>query len=227
MVGCDEASPAAPTPSMPGSEDPVATPPGPSVARPAFKVMTYNVQMANFGAPNVEARKPMIVNIIRSEAADIVGIQELGSTHRSDIQAGLEDLYDFFDGQSRASTELILLRRNVLTAAGEGMVTLSAECGGSLGVTYLEVQSLRGVNFVLFNTHLCFNNPTQHATQLVDTLAARYPGVPAVVVGDLNARDGSDTMNFLLRQGELSMNRGSGPSSSAGTSRNCTPERAR
>ena len=201
MVGCDGANPATPTPL---TQDPVSTPPGPSVGRPAFKVMTYNVQMSNFGAPNVEVRKPMIVDIIRSEAADIVGLQELGSTHRPDIQAGLEDLYDFYDGQSARNAELILLRKNVLTAARPGTVTLSTECGGSLGVTYLEVQSLRGISFVLFNTHLCFNNPAQHAIQLVDTLAARYPGLPAVVVGDLNARQGSDTMNFLLAQGELS-----------------------
>ena len=117
--------------------------------------------------------------------------------------SGLEDLYDFYDGQSARNAELILLRKSVLAAAGQGMVTLSTECGGSLGVTYLEVQSLRGSSFVLFNTHLCFNNPAQHAIQVVDTLAARYPGLPAVVMGDLNARQGSDTMNFLLDQGEL------------------------
>ncbi len=204
MVGCDEASPVAPTPSAPVTEDTVATPPGPSVIRPAFKVMTYNVQMANFGAPNLEARKPMVIDIIRSEAADIIGIQELGSIHRSDIQAGLEDLYDFYDGRSPRNAELILLRKNVLAAAAEGMVTLSTECGGSLGVTYVEVRSLRGVDFVLFNTHLCFNNPAQHVIQVVDTLADLYPGLPAVVVGDLNAREGSETMNFLLERGELS-----------------------
>ena len=84
------------------------------------------------------------------------------------------------------------------------MVTLSTQCGGSLGVTYLEIQSLRSVNFVLFNTHLCFNNPAEHAIQVVDALAARYPGVPAIVLGDLNSREGSDTMNFLLEQGVLS-----------------------
>ena len=49
------------------------------------------------------------------------------------------------------------------------MVTLPTECGGSLGVTYLEVRSLRGVNFVVFNTHLCFNNPAQHAILVVTT----------------------------------------------------------
>ncbi len=201
MVGCDGASPTTPSPA---TQDRVSTPPGPSVTRPAFKVMTYNVQLSNFGAPNVETRKPMIVAIIRSEAADIVGLQELGSTHRPDIQAGLEDLYDFYDGQSARNAELILLRKSVLAAAGQGMVTLPTECGGSLGVTYLEVQSFRGSSFVLFNTHLCFNNPAQHALQVVDTLAARYPGLPAVVMGDLNARQGSDTMNFLLNQGELS-----------------------
>ena len=89
MVGCDGASPTTPSPA---TQDPVSAPPGPSVIRPAFKVMTYNVQLSNFGAPNVEARKPMIVDIIRSEAADIVGLQELGSTHRPDLQASLEDL---------------------------------------------------------------------------------------------------------------------------------------
>ena len=96
--------------------------------------MTYNVQLANFGAPNPASRNPMIIEIIRSEAADIVGLQELGSTHRADIEAGLQDLYDFYDGQSVRNAELILLRKNVLTAAGQGMVTLITECGGSLGV---------------------------------------------------------------------------------------------
>ena len=62
--------------------------------------MTYNVQLLNFGAANAETRKPMIIQIIRSEAPDIVGLQELSSTHRSDIEAGLQDLYDFYDGRS-------------------------------------------------------------------------------------------------------------------------------
>ena len=205
VLGCDGASPAAPTPptTVPATP-PDDSPPGPSVPGPGFKVMTYNVQLANFGAPSPESRKPMIVEIIRSEAPDIVGLQELGSSHRADIEAGLEDLYDFYDGQSVRNAELILLRKNVLAAAGEGMVTLATECGGSLGVTYLEVQSPRGVNLVLFNTHLCFNNPAQHAIQVVDTLAARYPGLPAIVMGDLNSRHGGATMNFLLDQGELS-----------------------
>ena len=198
VLGCDGASPAAPTPVLSLSN------PGDTVARPAFKVMTYNVQLANFGAPNPASRKPMIIEIIRSEAADIIGLQELGSTHRADIEAGLQDLYDFYDGQSVRNAELILLRKNVLAATGQGMVTLTTECGGSLGVTYLEVRSLRGVNFVVFNTHLRFTNPAQHAIQLVDTLAGRYPGLPAIVMGDLNSRQGGDTMNFLLAQGELS-----------------------
>ena len=201
LIGCDGDSPAAPTPA---ASDPVDVPVGASVPRPAFKVMTYNVQLANFGAPNPESRKPMIVEIIRTEAADIVGLQELGSTHRADIEAGLQDLYDFYDGQSFRNAELILLRKNVFLAGGQGMVALDTDCGGSLGVTYLEVQSLRGVSFVVFNTHLCFNNPAEHAIQLVDTLAQRYPGLPAVVMGDLNSRQGGDTMNFLLELGELS-----------------------
>ena len=133
VLGCDGASPAAPTPptTVPATP-PDDSPPGPSVPGPGFKVMTYNVQLANFGAPSPESRKPMIVEIIRSEAPDIVGLQELGSSHRADIEAGLEDLYDFYDGQSVRNAELILLRKNVLAAAGEGMVTLATECGGSL-----------------------------------------------------------------------------------------------
>ena len=78
VLGCDNSSPAAPTSVVSDGVDttpPGTTPPGPSVARPAFKVMTYNVQLANFGAPNTASRKPMIVEIIRSEAPDIVGLQ--------------------------------------------------------------------------------------------------------------------------------------------------------
>ena len=120
VLGCDGANSAAPTPVP---SNPVDVPAGPTVTRPAFKVMTYNVQLANFGAPNPESRKPMIVEIIRSEAADIVGLQELGSTHRADVEAGLQDLYDFYDGQTVRNAEVILLRKNVLAAAGQGMAT--------------------------------------------------------------------------------------------------------
>ncbi len=205
-LGCDRGSPTAPTAVAPGDVTTTSsppTPPGPTVARPGFKVMTYNVQLANFGAPNPGSRKPMIIEIIRSEAPDIIGLQELGSTHRVDIEAGLQDLYDFYDGGTVRNAELILLRKNILVGSGQGMVTLPTLCGGSLGVTFLEVRSLRGVSFVLFNTHLCFTDPAQHAVQVIDTLADRYPGRHAVVVGDLNSRQGGDTMNFLLEQGEL------------------------
>ena len=204
VLGCDGGGPAAPSPTTTTTTTTVLSAAGPSVPRPAFKVMTYNVQLANFGAPNPETRKPLIINIIRSEAPDIVGIQELGSSHRVDIEAGLVDLYDIYDGLSGRNAELILLRKGIFIASGQGMVTLATDCGGSLGVTYLEVQSLRGVSLVLFNTHLCFNNPAQHAIQVVDTLGNRYPGRQAIVMGDLNARQDSDTMNFLLEQAELS-----------------------
>ena len=201
VLGCDSDTPVAPTPVV--STEVGATPPGPTVARPAFKLMTCNVQLANFGAPNPASRTPMIVEIIRSEAPDVVGLQELGSTHRADIEAGLQDLYDIYDGGSGRNAELILLRKNVLAGSGQDMSTLSTQCGGSLGATFLEVRSLRGVDFVLVNTHLCFTNPAQHAIQVIDTLANRYPGRQAVVVGDLNSRQGGDTMNFFLEQGEL------------------------
>ena len=206
MLGCGKDSPTAPTTVDPDDDTTTSsspTPPGPTVARPGFKVMTYNVQLSNFGAPNPDSRKPMIIEIIRSKAPDIVGLQELGSTHRVDIEAGLQDLYDFYDGGTVRNAELILLRRNVLVGSGQGMVTFSTQCGGSLGVTFLEVRSLRGISFVLFNTHLCFTNPAQHAVQVIDTLVGRYSGRHAVVLGDLNSRQGGDTMNFLLEQGEL------------------------
>ena len=96
LVGCNGDNPVGPTAPF----NPLDVPVGQSVTRPAFKVMTYNIQLLNAGAPNPEARTPMILQIIRSEAADIVGLQELGFTHRAEIEAGLQDLYDFHDGQS-------------------------------------------------------------------------------------------------------------------------------
>ena len=203
-VSCNGDSPTAPTPTVSDPDTPPLGPVGPTVAPPNFKIMTFNVQLANNGAPNPETRKPLIVDLIRLEAPDIVGLQELGSTHRADIEAGLADLYDVYDGGSSRNAEIILLRRGALTGSGAGMVTLFTDCGGSLGVTYLEVRSPRGVSFILFNTHLCFNNPADHAVQVVDTLARLFPGRTAMLLGDLNGRVGSETMNFLLDQAELS-----------------------
>ena len=200
MVGCDGDNPVGPTVPF----NPVDVPVGQSVTRPAFKVMTYNIQLLNAGAPNPETRTPMILQIIRSEAADIVGLQELGFTHRAEIEAGLQDLYDFHDGQRGGNSEPILLRKDVFTVGRAGVVPITTdECGSRLGVTYLEVRSPRGVSLGLFNTHSCFNNPAEHAVQLVDAVASVFPGVPAIVMGDLNARQGTETMNFLLGEGTL------------------------
>jgi endonuclease/exonuclease/phosphatase family metal-dependent hydrolase len=38
---------------------------------------------------------------------------------------------------------------------------------------------------------------------VIDTVAARFPGRHIVLLGDLSSREGGDTMNFLLQQGEL------------------------
>ena len=200
MVGCDGDNPVGPTAPF----NPLDVPVGQSVTRPAFKVMTYNIQLLNAGAPNPETRTPMILQIIRSEAADIVGLQELGFTHRAEIEAGLQDVYDFHDGQSGGNSEPILLRKDVFTVGREGVVLVTTDaCGSRLGVTYLEVRSPRGVSLGLFNTHSCFNDPAEHAVQLVDAVASVFPGVPAIVMGDLNARQDTETMNFLLGEGPL------------------------
>ena len=200
VLGCNSDTPVAPTPTV----DPLDIPLGPSVARPAFKVMTYNVQLSNFGAPNPDARKPIILQIIRSEAPDVVGLQELGFTHRADMEAGLQDAYDFYNGLRTGNSEPILLRKDVFTVGREGVAPVTTDqCGNRVGVTYLEARSPRGVTLGLFNTHSCFDNPEEHAAQLVEAVATVFPGVPAVVMGDLNARHGSDTMNFLLAGGTL------------------------
>lgn len=148
--------------------------------------------------------EPLILQVIRSEAPDIIGLQELGFTHRADLEAGLQDAYDFYDGLSAGNSEPILLRKGAFTVGREGVVPVTTDrCGGRLGVTYLEVRSPRGVALGLFNTHACFDNPEAHAAQLVVAVATVLPGVPAVVMGDLNARHGTDTMNFLLGGGTL------------------------
>ncbi len=197
--GCNSVSPTAPALG--------ASNPGETVARPAFKAMTYNVQLGGFSAPDAEARKPLIVEIIRSEAADIIGLQEIAASHQADLEVGLQDLYDFYGGASGGNLDPILVRKGVFAVANQGSFTFSTGCGGLTGATFLELQSPRGVSFVVFNSHLCFGGAAENAIELVDMLARMYPGVPAIVMGDLNAGSGSDTMNFLLAQGELAGSR--------------------
>ena len=68
-------------------------------------------------------------------------------------------------------------------------------------VTYLVAETSAGQTIGLINTHLCRPNPAGNVEQLADVMTKRLSDLPVILTGDLNAAEGSDTINYLMGLG--------------------------
>jgi endonuclease/exonuclease/phosphatase family metal-dependent hydrolase len=166
-----------------------------------LKVLTYNTGFASSPSSDDRAR---LVALILDQSADIIGFQELGSRWRGEVEEGLRDTYDFYDGDAWSNSNPIAIKKGALSVLEARAVPLEiAGCRFSYVVTYVRLQTSTGRELVVANDHFCRANPEAHARQFTSVIADAHPELPRIVTGDLNSRDGSDTMNYLLHQGDL------------------------
>ena len=188
----------------------------PALGSEIATIMTYNVQAPGW----TPARADIVADIIRQQDADIVGLQEAGTTQQSDLLDRLDDLYDFENFNAGAAFEPILLKKGVFTVLESGSNTVTPGCNSQGFVNYLVLEHLTSAErLIIHNIHFCatiinfpIGEPTAverneaHAVELVNTILdnqARW-NVPAIALGDLNASINSDTMQYLLEQVSLS-----------------------
>ncbi len=184
-----------------------------------IKLMSYNVGSANWDS----AQADRIEEIIDAEAADVIGLQEAGTTQVADLIARVGDDYDFIATTGVGNSNPILVRKNLFTVVASGSTLEDAMlfCAGKSYVNYVVLTKIStGARFTFHNSELCSTSTNTvdlesgftaeqtnqaHAIDLVTLINQNLGafGGAIITAGAYNASVGSATMNFLAEQVDL------------------------
>jgi endonuclease/exonuclease/phosphatase family metal-dependent hydrolase len=211
MASCRRARASGPPKAMPVALD----------GRMVLRLMSFNVRYENPGDRGEKSwrkRVPAAVKMIRSEAPDVIGVQEALHGQAADLWASLPD-YEFFgvgrDDAKRAGEYSGIFYRNdrfVADPLDGGTFWLSAtpEKPGSKtwGNTIPRVAAWvkltdrsTGRAFYVFNTHWdhMHQGSREHAARLLAERISqrREPELPVVLLGDFNATEANPAVAYL------------------------------
>ncbi|WP_343525375.1 endonuclease/exonuclease/phosphatase family protein [Sphingomonas sp.] len=177
-----------------------------------LKVMTFNVRYASDeGAERWAVRRPVMVELIRRAAPDLIGTQELLQRQGDDLVHALPG-YRWFgrDRQGRHDDEHmgIVYRTDRLTLIRQGDFWLSdtSDRVGSMSWgtdlprmanwAVFETKDARPRRFLFVDTHLAHRDEDaaareRAATLILSRLPALAQGLPVILAGDMNARPDS------------------------------------
>jgi endonuclease/exonuclease/phosphatase family metal-dependent hydrolase len=193
-----------------------------------LKVMSFNVRYSKVGASEAKAennwndpvhpRRDRAVRVILDYGPDLLGVQEARDHQIKDLRSSLTG-YDFYgigrdDGKTAGEYAGIFYRRDRFRRVAQGSFWLSAtpETPGTTFHTrpaavpriasWLKLaDNTTGREFLLLNMH--WDNESESARRksasLVRTrLATLADGLPAIVMGDLNAIEDSPAVRSLM-----------------------------
>lgn len=157
-----------------------------------LKVATFNVQNDAFKKRNIyswKSRFDLILDTIKLQDADVVGLQEVTISLRKKLKKELSDY--LFYGRHRFlifdEATTILVKKNI--RAKNGYTFYISKWGISIPriTTYLKIWiGKKEIN--LFNTHLDNKNKANRLYQLnkLDQKLKKYKGQSIIVLGDFN-----------------------------------------
>jgi endonuclease/exonuclease/phosphatase family metal-dependent hydrolase len=179
----------------------------PTYAQP-LRVMTFNVRWPSDedGVNKWEARRDLVVEMLRAEDPDVIGTQELYKRQGDDLVARLPQ-FTWFGASRKADTEDehmgVFYRKDRLALRDSGNFWLSdtpdvpaSRTWGNLFprlVTWARFERIAdGVTFTFYNTHLPYREIDEDArirsAQLILERLKALPGNEIVIlVGDFNA----------------------------------------
>lgn len=174
-----------------------------------FKVLTYNIHHANPPSRPDYIDLEAIARVIRETDVDIVGLQEVDvHTIRSGKQvnqatelARLTGMTSYFvkgiDYQGGEYGIAILSKFPILQADSLRLPMAPGVGGEPRVMAMVTVEPQKGKRFVFANTHLDLKQETRilQARAIQEKLATF--DVPVIFCGDLNAKPGSDVINFF------------------------------
>jgi endonuclease/exonuclease/phosphatase family metal-dependent hydrolase len=196
-----------------------ASPDTRSTARLRVRALSFNIRYRNAndtGPKNWEARRGPVIDLIRREAPDFVGLQEALRPQLDDLHERLGGEYAEIgvgreDGKTRGEYSALLIRRDRWNVQESGTFWLSDTPDVPNSMTWgnritrictwarvQETASGRQVHF--FNTH--FDHESQpsrekSAALLAERIAARQPAGPFVLTGDFNAAPDNPAITAL------------------------------
>lgn len=186
-----------------------ATDTEPAVPGPKLKAMSFNIRVgtAADGPDAWPLRKDMVFKVLRSQDADLVGLQEDLGFQLAAIMDAVPGYKRFGvgarDGKSDGEHCAILYRGETLALKDSGTFWLSGKPNEPGSATWgnehprvvtwglFSVKATK-YEFYLYNTH--FDHASQNAREksallLMKTIQKRTPAVPFLVMGDLNVQE--------------------------------------
>ena len=199
----------------PGRADAQATS-GENTSPATLTVMTYNLKFASINPPNAwPARRPLMREVIRQIAPDVIGTQEGLFEQLKNIAADLPE-YDWIgqgrNGGSRDEFMAVFFRKARLEPLefdhfwlSDTPKVIASNTWGTkhrrmvTWVKFLDRQTKQ--EFFLWNTH--FDNDLQtarekSATLVRETVAALDTTLPLILTGDFNAAAGTNQAYHIL-----------------------------
>jgi endonuclease/exonuclease/phosphatase family metal-dependent hydrolase len=183
----------------------------------SLSVMTFNIRYgtAADGPDRWELRRDTLMELLRSEAPDLIGLQEALRFQIDELLAALPEYGEVGvgrdDGRSAGEHATILLRRERFTVAEAGTFWFSDTPGvpGSRhwgnGITRIStwarlIDRRSDRAFYIFNLHLDHQSQPSRERS-VELLAARmaartFPD-PLIVTGDFNAGEQNTALRYL------------------------------
>ncbi len=188
---------------------------GHAVAALDVKVMTYNVRYgtAGDGANGWNSRRPLMIDQLRRQAPDTLGLQEALRFQIDDIRKALPQYGEIGigrDGGTNGEYSCILYDTRKLDVLESGTFWLSntpekrSQDWGSACVRIctwaLLADKTTGKPFYHYNTHLDHQSAEARLNGIkliADRIAKRKPDAPFVLTGDFNAGEACPPLRYL------------------------------
>ena len=185
-----------------------------------LSVMSFNIRLPaeSDGVDYWETRKPLAVRMLREQAPDVIGMQELVLAQAEYLAQALPD-YAWFgrgrDADGAGERMGVFYRKDRLKVVESGDFWLSdtPDVPGSITWHHLYPRMVTwalferrsdGKRFYLFNTHLPYRVQDEAArvkgaNAIATHLATLPAGVPVVLTGDFNTTPDSEVHAVLAR----------------------------
>lgn len=184
-----------------------------------LSVMSFNIRLPaeSDGVDYWETRKPLAVRMLREQAPDVIGLQELMKTQAEYLAQELPQ-YAWFgrgreaDGGGEHMGVFYRQDRLKVLASGDFWLSDTPDVPGSITwhhlhprmVTWALFERRDGKRFYLLNTHLPYRDQDEAArvkgaNAIAAYLATLPADVPVVLTGDFNATPDSEAHAVLAR----------------------------
>ena len=191
-----------------------------ALAADTLRIMSFNIRLPaeSDGADYWETRKPLAVRMLREEAPDVIGMQELVKSQAEYLARELPQYAWFGRGREAdggGEHMGVFYRRDRLKVVESGDFWLSdtPDVPGSISWNHPHPRMMSWAlferrsdrkRFYLFNTHLPYREQDEAArlkgaNAIAQCLAALPAGVPVVLTGDFNTTPDSEVHAVLTK----------------------------